>query len=60
MDTTTTATALAAIAGLAAYINGKYHLAQDLKVLRFKSKSAKYYQELGRFHVPLCRTVLRH
>lgn len=45
-----TATAVASVAaatGLAAYLNGKYHLGTDIQRLRFKSKAAKYYAELG-------------
>jgi hypothetical protein len=50
MDTTTAAAAsVAAISGLAAYINGKYHIAQDVRALRFKSRAVKYYAELGTF-----------
>jgi acyl-CoA synthetase (AMP-forming)/AMP-acid ligase II len=47
MDATTTAVSLAAISGLAAYINGKYHVAQDLKVLGFKRRAGRYYAGLG-------------
>ena len=51
MDKTTTAAALAAISGLAAYINGKYHVTQDLKALKFKYQAAKYYAEVGTYPV---------
>jgi|TARA_R110002003_G_scaffold2545_3_gene24448 hypothetical protein len=44
---TTAAASVAAVTGLAAYLNGKYHLAQDIKALRFRRKAAKYYAELG-------------
>ena len=47
MDTTATAAALAAVSGLAAYINGKYHIVKDLKGLRAKNEAAKYYAKLG-------------
>jgi hypothetical protein len=43
----TTAASVAAVTGLAAYLNGKYHLAQDIKALRFKRNANKYYAELG-------------
>ncbi|KAF2028426.1 acetyl-CoA synthetase-like protein [Setomelanomma holmii] len=43
---TTAVASVAAVTGLAAYLNGKYHLAQDIKALRFRSKAAKYYAEL--------------
>lgn len=46
MTATAAAASLAAISGLAAYLNGKYHLAQDLRVLRFKGRAGKYYANL--------------
>lgn len=51
MDTTTAAAALAAVSGLAAYINGKYHVVQDLKALKFKYQAAKYYAGVGTYSV---------
>ena len=48
MSATATAASVAAVSGLAAYLNGKYHLAQDIKALKFRSKAAKYYAELGK------------
>ena len=52
MDTTTAAASVAAISGLAAYLNGKYHIAQDLRALRFKKAAAKHYAELGMLLIP--------
>jgi predicted lysophospholipase L1 biosynthesis ABC-type transport system permease subunit len=49
MDATTAAVSVAAITGLAAYVNGKYHVAQDLKVLGFKRRAGRYYAETGMF-----------
>jgi hypothetical protein len=43
----TAAASVAAVSGLAAYLNGKYHLKQDIKALRFKRKASKYYENLG-------------
>lgn len=51
MDPTTTAAALAAASALAAYVNAKYHVAQDIKTLKFKRSSTKYYEQLG-MHLP--------
>ncbi|KAF2854305.1 acetyl-CoA synthetase-like protein [Plenodomus tracheiphilus IPT5] len=48
MDTTTVAASLAAISGLAAYLNAKYHISQDLKLVKFKKRSAQFYAELVR------------
>jgi hypothetical protein len=45
----TTAASVAAVSGLAAYLNGKYHLAQDIEALMFRRKALKYYQELGKY-----------
>jgi hypothetical protein len=47
MDATAAAASVAAISGLAAYVNAKYHIAQDLRGLRFKKRAANYYEELG-------------
>jgi hypothetical protein len=44
----TAAASVAAVSGLAAYLNGKYHLAQDIKTLKFRSNAQKYYAELGK------------
>lgn len=49
VNTTAAAASIAAISGLAAYLNGKYHIAQDLGVLEFKKQAEKYYAELGMF-----------
>jgi hypothetical protein len=43
----TAAASVAAATGLAAYLNGKYHLAQDIRALKFRRNAAKYYEELG-------------
>jgi hypothetical protein len=51
MNTTAAAASVAAISGLAAYVNGKYHIAQDLRALRFRRQAASYYEELGTFEV---------
>ena len=47
MDATAAAASVAAISGLAAYVNAKYHIAQDLRGLRFKKNAASYYEQLG-------------
>ena len=47
MDVTAAAASVAAISGLAAYVNAKYHIAQDLRGLRFKKNAASYYEQLG-------------
>lgn len=44
----TTAVTIAAATGAAAYLNAKYHLGQDIRALRFRSKAIKYYEELGK------------
>jgi hypothetical protein len=49
MDATAAAASVAAISGLAAYVNGRYHIAQDLRALRFKKRAARYYEELGTY-----------
>jgi len=38
---------LAGLTSLAAYLNGKYHIAQDLKVKRKKKQAVKFYADLG-------------
>jgi hypothetical protein len=45
----TTAVSIAAATGVAAYLNGKYHLGQDIKMLRFRRRAGKYYEEIGMF-----------
>jgi hypothetical protein len=45
----TTAASVAAVSGLAAYLNGKYHLSQDLQALIFRRKALKYYQGIGKY-----------
>jgi hypothetical protein len=45
----TAAASIAAVSGLTAYLNGKYHLAQDIKALAFRRKAAKYYEEIGKY-----------
>jgi hypothetical protein len=45
----TAAASVAAVSGLAAYLNGKYHLGQDLEALIFRRKALKYYQEIGKY-----------
>lgn len=52
MTAAATAASVAALSGLAAYINGKYHIAQDLRMLRFKKKAGKYYADLGMYSLP--------
>ena len=49
MDATAAAASVAAISGLAAYVNAKYHIAQDLRGLRFKKNAASYYEQLGMY-----------
>jgi hypothetical protein len=49
MNATAAAASVAAISGLAAYVNGRYHIAQDLRALRFKKRAARYYEELGTY-----------
>ena len=41
------AAALAGVAALGAYINAKYHVAQDVRALRKKRVAMKWYAELG-------------
>jgi hypothetical protein len=56
----TAAASVAVATGLAAYLNGKYHLATDIERLRFKSKAAKYYAELGKHHPAPSTTIFTH
>lgn len=41
------AASLAGISALAAYLDAKYHIGQDLKVITRLRRSAKYYASLG-------------
>jgi len=43
----TTAAIAAAATGAVAYLNGKYHLGQDIKMLKFRRDAAKNYEDLG-------------
>lgn len=45
--TAASAAALAGMASLAAYLDGKYHIGQDLRVKRRKKQAIKYYADLG-------------
>lgn len=47
MDPVSTVASVAALSGLGAYLNAKYHLVQDVKALKFRRSSMKYYEELG-------------
>ena len=47
MTVAATAASVAAISGLAAYINAKYHIGQDVRMLRFKKGEEKNDAELG-------------
>ena len=47
MTAAATAASVAAISSLAAYINAKYHIGQDLRMLKFKKGAEKHYAELG-------------
>ncbi|KAH8724783.1 hypothetical protein GQ44DRAFT_617405 [Phaeosphaeriaceae sp. PMI808] len=46
MSATSAAISAAALSGLAAYLNGKYHLKQDITLLRSKKHATKYYEGL--------------
>ncbi|KZM21814.1 uncharacterized protein EKO05_0003137 [Ascochyta rabiei] len=48
MTAAATAASVAAISSLAAYINAKYHIGQDLQMLKFKKGAEKHYAELVR------------
>jgi hypothetical protein len=48
----TTAASLAALTGLAAWANAKYHIAQDVSTLRFIKGAEKHYGELGMYAFP--------
>lgn len=47
MTVAATTASVAAISSLAAYINAKYHIGQDLRALKFKKGAEKNYTELG-------------
>jgi hypothetical protein len=47
MSAAAAAASVAAVTGVGAYLNAKYHIAQDVKGLIFKKNAAKYYAELG-------------
>lgn len=47
MSAAAAAASVAAVTGVGAYLNAKYHIAQDVRGLRFKKNAAKYYAELG-------------
>ncbi|KAJ4363340.1 hypothetical protein N0V95_001113 [Ascochyta clinopodiicola] len=47
MTVAATAASVAAISSLAAYLNAKYHIGQDLRMLKFKKGADKHYAELG-------------
>lgn len=49
MMAATGAAAAAGIASLAAYLNGKYQIAQDLRVRRRKKRAVKWYADLGMY-----------
>lgn len=50
MTVAATAASVAAISSLAAYVNAKYHIGQDLRMLKFKKGAEKHYAELGTLH----------
>lgn len=50
MTVAATAASVAALSSLAAYINAKYHIGQDLRMLKFKKGAEKNYAELGTLH----------
>lgn len=47
INATAATAALAGISALSAYLNAKYHVAQDLKLVWRKKQAEKYYQKLG-------------
>lgn len=49
MTVAATAASVAAITSLAAYINAKYHIGQDVRMLKFKKGAEKHYAELGMY-----------
>jgi hypothetical protein len=40
--------AIAGMASLAAYLNAKYHIAQDLRIYKRKKQAVQYYAEVGK------------
>jgi hypothetical protein len=46
---TTSAVALAGLTAIGAYLNGKYHIVQDLKAKRRRKQAGNYYAKLGTF-----------
>ncbi|KAI2476095.1 Long-chain fatty acid transport protein 1 [Pyrenophora tritici-repentis] len=46
MDATVAAASVAAVTSVAAYLNAKYHIAQDIDAIRSRSKAQKYYSQL--------------
>ena len=49
MTAAATAASVAAISSLAAYLNAKYHIGQDLRMIRFKKGAERHYAELGTY-----------
>ena len=45
----TGAAALAGVTGVAAYLNAKFHVAQDIGAIRRAQKTGRYYEKLGTF-----------
>lgn len=41
------AASLAGVSALAAYLDAKYHIGQDLRIKRRVGQAAKYYEDLG-------------
>lgn len=41
--------AIAGVSALAAYVNGKYHITQDLRAERKKKRAGEWYDGLGMF-----------
>ena len=48
----TSAVALAGVTAIGAYLNGKYHIAQDLRAKRRRKQAVDYYAGLGTFPSP--------
>ncbi|KAE8850817.1 hypothetical protein PTNB85_01233 [Pyrenophora teres f. teres] len=46
MDATVAAASVATVASVAAYLNAKYHIAQDIEAIRSRSQAQKYYNQL--------------
>ena len=47
------AASLAGMTAVAAYINAKYHIAQDLRIRRRVNQTAQWYAELGMSACPV-------